>query len=238
MTSRITSPTAQPVAVSAVQQVTSPTALPVAVSAVQQVTSPTALPVAVSAVQQVTSPTAQRVASSTLQRGSSPSCEAMFSKLLTMLEEIKETQKVHGKMLNVLLKKQDGSEEVPDGVVFPLQTQVNVEALEEKLGDRSLMSAVVAIVADIGGTSVDDATRRMMKYILSNELALEYNMFGRHGKKKFKDLGLFNVVYEALKKNSLTAQVNQQEAERALSKWFTGARDRGGRRAARQLVPN
>lgn len=43
---------------------------------------------------------------------------------------------------------------------------------------------------------------------------------------------------EALKKNSLTAQVNQQEAERALSKWFTGARDRGGQRASRQPVSN
>lgn len=43
---------------------------------------------------------------------------------------------------------------------------------------------------------------------------------------------------EALKKNSSTAQVNQQEAERALSKWFTGARDRGGRRASRQPVSN
>ncbi|KAF1376089.1 hypothetical protein PFLUV_G00227000 [Perca fluviatilis] len=134
----------------------------------------------------------------------------MFSKLLKIVEEIKETQKVHA----------------------------DVEALEERLGDRSLVSAVVAMVADIGGTNVDDATRRMMKYVLSNELALDYNMFGRHGKKKFKDLCLFNVVYEALKNNSLTAQVNQQEAERALSKWFTGARDRGGQRASRQPVPN
>ncbi len=51
------------------------------------------------------------------------------------------------------------------------------------------------MVADVGGTSIDDATRRMMKYIFSNELALEYNLFGRHGKKTFKDLRIFNVVY-------------------------------------------
>ena len=48
-----------------------------------------------------------------------------------------------------------------------------------------------------------------------------------------------NQIYftEALKKNTLTAKVNQQEAEKALSKWFTGARDRGGRRASRQALP-
>ena len=51
------------------------------------------------------------------------------------------------------------------------------------------------MVADVGGTSVDDATRRMMKYVISHKLAMEYNMFGRHEKKKFKDLRLFSVVY-------------------------------------------
>ncbi|MED6243857.1 hypothetical protein ATANTOWER_028524 [Ataeniobius toweri] len=89
------------------------------------------------------------------------------------------------------------------------------------------------MVADIGGTSVNDATRRMMKFLISPELAVKYNMLGRHGKKKFKDLRVFNVVYEALKKNALTSQVNLQEAEKALSKWFSGARDRGGLRATR-----
>lgn len=39
------------------------------------------------------------------------------------------------------------------------------------------------MVADIGGTTVDDATRRMMKSLQSPELAVEYNMLGRHGKK-------------------------------------------------------
>ncbi len=42
------------------------------------------------------------------------------------------------------------------------------------------------MVADVGGTSIDDTIRRMMKYIFSNELALEYNLFGRHGKKNLK----------------------------------------------------
>ncbi|XP_041839519.1 uncharacterized protein LOC121638670 [Melanotaenia boesemani] len=237
------SPTAQRVASSTIQQGASPTAQRVASSTIQQGASPTAQRVASSTIQQGASPTAQRVASSTIQQGASPTaqslatpgCEAMFSKLLTILEEVKETQRVHSKILNALLKKQEAPVmEVPEGVAFPLQTQADVEALDEKLKDRSLMSTVAAVVADVGGTSVDDATRRMMKFLLSNELALDYNLFGRHGKKKFKDLRLFSVVYEALKKNTLTAQVNQQEAERALSKWFTGARDRGGRRASRQ----
>ncbi len=86
---------------------------------------------------------AQCIASPTAQ-GASPTCEAMFTKLLTILE-VKETQHVHGKMLNVLLKKQDGSVvEVPEGVVLPLKTQADLEALDQKLGDHTVMSAVVS----------------------------------------------------------------------------------------------
>ncbi|KAL3975396.1 translocation protein SEC63 [Sarotherodon galilaeus] len=152
-----------------------------------------------------------------LLNAASPTCEAMFSKVLAILEEVKETQLVHSKMLNALLKQKNGSvTAVPEGVVLPLKTQDDVEALNGKLEDSSLMSAVVAMVADIGGTSVDDATRRMMKFLISPELAMEYNLL------------------EALKKNSLTAKVNLQEAEKALCKWFTRARDRGGLRAARE----
>ncbi|KAL3971735.1 hypothetical protein ACER0C_025084 [Sarotherodon galilaeus] len=202
--------------------------------AARSVASPAARRVASPAARSVASPAARSVASLAAWSVASPTCEAMFSKVLAILEEVKDTQLVHSKMLNALLKQKNGSvTEVPEGVVLPLKTQDDVEALNGKLEDSSLMSAVVAMVADIGGTSVDDATRRMMKFLISPELAVEYNLLGRHGKKKFRDLRLFNVVYEALKKNSLTAKVNLQEAEKALSKWFTGARDRGGLRAAR-----
>ncbi|XP_041933414.1 nucleolar protein 12-like [Alosa sapidissima] len=115
------------------------------------------------------------------------------------------------------------------------------EENEEERGDEEDSDEVppsppdirVHMVADIGGTSVDEATRRMMRFMFSNELALTYNLTGKHGKNKFKDLHLFKVVHEALKKNPLTSTTNQQEAEWALSKRFTGARDRGGLRAAR-----
>ncbi|KAJ7985692.1 hypothetical protein DPEC_G00343090 [Dallia pectoralis] len=83
------------------------------------------------------------------------------AKLLSQLSSQSESKEVKE---NALLKKQDNSVvEVPEGVVYPLKTQADIEALEEKLGDLSLMSAIVSVVTDIGGTSVDDVTRRMIK---------------------------------------------------------------------------
>lgn len=70
----------------------------------------------------------------------------MFTKILSVLEEVKETQRKHGKMSNDLLKKQEGSIlVVPEEVVLPLKTQANLEALEQKLGVHTFMSTVVSL---------------------------------------------------------------------------------------------
>ncbi|KAF4114242.1 hypothetical protein G5714_004465 [Onychostoma macrolepis] len=137
-------------------------------------------------------------------------------------------------MLNALLKQHDEPfPEDTEGIVLPITTTQDLEAMDEKLQDPRLMSIVVAKVADIGGSSLDDATRRMMRFLISNELAIQYNLFGRHGKKRFRDLRLFDVICGGLKKNAMTKTVNQKDIEKALSKWFTGARDGGGKRAIR-----
>ena len=51
------------------------------------------------------------------------------------------------------------------------------------------------MVGDIGGVSLGDATRRMMSYLLSHDLAKQFNLFGRNDKRKSRYLRLYDVIY-------------------------------------------
>ncbi|KAM3612148.1 uncharacterized protein V6R79_003575 [Siganus canaliculatus] len=110
-------------------------------------------------------------------------------------------RRVKAKVAEPLLKP-------PEGAVFPLTIMQDVQNMNEKLCDTEFMSGVVAMVGEIGGSSLDDAVRRMMAFIMSHELSLQFNLFGRHGKVKFRDLRLFDVVYAwlHLKKEGLDSQ--------------------------------
>ncbi len=54
-------------------------------------------------------------------------------------------------------------------------------------------------------------------------------------KKNLAKLTYAPLYLGALKSNAITQNVNRKDVEMALGKWFTGARDRGGERAARAL---
>ena len=51
------------------------------------------------------------------------------------------------------------------------------------------------MVGDRGGGSLDEAASRTMAFLLSQDLAHQYNLFGGQGKRTFRDLRLFDVVY-------------------------------------------
>jgi len=51
------------------------------------------------------------------------------------------------------------------------------------------------VVAEIGGRTVDAATRRMRAFLLDHPLSRQFNFVGHYGKREFGGLKLFEVVY-------------------------------------------
>ncbi|XP_060788775.1 uncharacterized protein LOC132893646 [Neoarius graeffei] len=156
--------------------------------------------------------------------------DGMFRRILRLLEDLKDTQVEHGRILQALVQNRQNMPDLirttPEG--FPLKTITDLISMEEKLQDPTFMAELIAAVADIGGATVDGATRRMMAFLLEHKFSRGFNFLGRNGKRGFKPLKLFEVVYGALKKNTMTRTITRKDAEKAVSKWLIGARDGGG----------
>ena len=52
-----------------------------------------------------------------------------------------------------------------------------------------------AVLGDLGGRTLDETVRTMMQYLLDTNLALQFNVFGRHHKRAFGTSTLFTVVF-------------------------------------------
>jgi len=50
-------------------------------------------------------------------------------------------------------------------------------------------------MSEIGGSDLDDVVRRVMKFMLSDDLARLYNFTGQRGKNKFGSLDLFQGLF-------------------------------------------
>ena len=70
----------------------------------------------------------------------------MYLQLVKLLEEVKDTQRVHTRILNNILKQKDEVPvlTVPEGAVFPLKTVEDLEAMCGRLRDPEFFSAVVS----------------------------------------------------------------------------------------------
>lgn len=72
----------------------------------------------------------------------------MFVRVLTILEEIKDCQKVQGSMIRCLLQQREQNCVVPvlpEGVPFPLKTFTEVDDLELKLCESDLQKNLVSV---------------------------------------------------------------------------------------------
>lgn len=106
----------------------------------------------------------------------------------------------HSVMLNELLRTSRRvhhdamvcPEDVPK---FPIQTLEEFQSFNARLEKNPLLGEyMVARLAAVGGSGVESLTRRIMKFLISNEVAILYNWKGRD-KLSFERTYVMNVIY-------------------------------------------
>ncbi|KAM7310765.1 uncharacterized protein ISCGN_007673 [Ixodes scapularis] len=112
--------------------------------------------------------------------------------------------------------------------LLPLSSHEDVAQLETLLQEDENKEALIAHLALIGGSSVQDVTRSVMKRCMLDALAKNYCMTGRKGKLRMEHLQLVCVVtgavhrcFEQKKKNGEEAIVVQKNTTlKAIADWL------------------
>ncbi|XP_065665166.1 uncharacterized protein LOC136086733 isoform X3 [Hydra vulgaris] len=143
-----------------------------------------------------------------VQSAKSATTDSLILRILTSMEEMKQTQKeiqetqrIQTNMLQILLQhcnKSADKTELPDDVVFPMQSMDNFQEIEERLKNNDFANALIGYLSDLGGRDIWETTKRIMKFLMVKNLAILFNMQGTKGKRSFSTSKIFTVIYSEL----------------------------------------
>lgn len=196
--------------------------------------------------------TKETTSSTTSLFDKTPSSSAMekriincLEKIMTNVEEIKVQMHLNTQLLQATMTKVDGIEsrpavgaqEIDSGmqlnVCFPLETQEDVEKLEDILQDKEKSKTLVRSLSTIGGENTKATVRRLLSHMIKNPLATKINWVGKGGKIAFSSLKLKEVLKETVRKNRLCPSATDAEIYSIAKDWFRFASDRDGGRKRR-----
>nr|XP_047127980.1 uncharacterized protein LOC124808889 isoform X2 [Hydra vulgaris] len=123
--------------------------------------------------------------------------------ILRGLEQIKETQKFHSKMIQNLLQRFNierdiASVELPEGLTFPVTTMEELDKALEILANVTTQRILVHILFENGGQDISEFVNRNMTYLIGNVLARQLNLTGQKNKRGFIKTILYNILYSML----------------------------------------
>ncbi|XP_056120986.1 uncharacterized protein LOC130099344 [Rhinichthys klamathensis goyatoka] len=150
-------------------------------------------------------------------------------RLYQMLEEIKGQVRQNTLLLQAILRKENAAEVVNEEFHFPIRSMTGIKDLEDSLSNRDTQRSLTRYLTSLGGTSAKDIVHRIMREIMTNELANKFNWQGRGQKSPFSTLLLAKVVIDAAKKQGAKVV----EAEEKIKTWLKYSGDRNGGRKKR-----
>ncbi|VEN63567.1 unnamed protein product [Callosobruchus maculatus] len=131
--------------------------------------------------------------------------------LLTMQEILRYNKKI-------ALEKLTAPENLPN---FPLNTYDDFLSFEALAKDDPIVSQyMVRRLAALGGSGVEGVTGRIMRFLLANQLSVQFNWKGRFNKIGFENTSTSNIVLEAAKLNFPAHEKNDMKVAWAVKEWL------------------
>ncbi|KAG5267530.1 hypothetical protein AALO_G00222780 [Alosa alosa] len=120
---------------------------------------------------------------------------------------------------------------------FPMTCDEDLTRVEELL-DKSQKKALTAYLATLGGCNPGDVVRRMLRHIMDDEFAQQFNWLGRGEKEGFFSAFKITAVIMRVKKNllpgaSAVQKITASECEAVIKNWLKYSGDRSGGRKRR-----
>ncbi|KAK4884923.1 hypothetical protein RN001_001194 [Aquatica leii] len=109
-------------------------------------------------------------------------------------------------------------------VEFPINTEVDLQNLEKYLCSEQKQNELSSYLATLGGDSTTTKTNKILKFLITNELASTYNFAGQSNKKPFSKLILKTVLVHAVQLRS--PSVTDNDVSKIIKVWLKHANDR------------
>nr|CAI5839671.1 unnamed protein product [Callosobruchus analis] len=165
--------------------------------------------------------------------------QTSFLKIARLLSHIKEqnTQIIEqNKQLLSFFKNRPNTEislnEEDFPTPIPLKTGESLKVFEDFLNTISQLKGFVNYLSKLGGKDVPSRTNRIMKEVINDALARDYNFYGKRNKKAFCQLNLKKAVIEAVKLGDPSS--TEKDIEDAIKIWLKHAPERLQRNGKQQ----
>ncbi|XP_068918021.1 uncharacterized protein [Tenebrio molitor] len=148
--------------------------------------------------------------------------------VLETISKIEAHVENHSAILNRLLKSQDLNvtplpQKPLDLPLFPIKDVADFKEFDKKLNiSETLKSYMKAKLSTLGGTSAQNATRSILRFLLTNEVAQCYNWKG-HGKYPFESTAILKVINEIVQSNY---DGNETQISTTIKEWLKNASTR------------
>ncbi|VEN62800.1 unnamed protein product [Callosobruchus maculatus] len=165
--------------------------------------------------------------------------QASFLKIARLLSHIKEQNNQiieQNKQLLSFFQNRPNTEiglnEEDFPTPIPLKTGENLKVFEDFLNTITQLKGFVNYLSKLGGKDVPSRTNRIMKEVLNDALARDYNFYGKRNKKAFCQLNLKKAVIEAVKLGDPSS--TEKDIEDAIKIWLKHAPERLQRNGKQQ----